>query len=985
MKTRPAQRALRERAMYFSTLVVRVGAGDSDFVDLQRKTTVQSALCSQAADLIEQGSSRTKQTRRDPLSRRGHGAGGAAIRSRRRSLLSMTIAALVCATADVRPAYAQSITGTGDVNPGPIQTPNWVVGGEIYVGDTGNTGTLNIMDGATASSGSGAIGYTAGSGTVTVSGSDSNGNASSWTNAGDLNVAPGGMGWLFILDGGLVSNAWGIIGSSGGTGMVTVSGVDSHGNASTWSNSSPLVIGDSGTGTLLIDGGGLVRSDQGIIAQDNGDGPATGTVTVSGNDGNGRASTWNSGNIYVGFSGSSAGTLNILDGAMVTSTMPGGGAASGYIGYLSGSTGKVTVSSNTGNVSTWTLSDSILVGSDGDGTLTIERGGIVHSGRTYIASSAGSSGMLNLNGDGNGRGVLETGVVIGGNGSAIFNLNGGILRATRDEGDFLRGFGTLSAGSEGIWVDTNAHEVGIGTVFTGASSFNKLGLGTLTLTGDSSTFTGNAEIQAGTLQVDGVLGGPTNVWAGARLAGTGQVGRTSNLGVVAPGHSDSFGTLTVAGDYIASGGGLEIKTRLGDDSSPTDRLVVAGATSGATPVTVINLGGLGARTENGIQVVQVNGASSGRFTLANGNYAIGGQPALVAGAYGYVLEQNQADGDWYLHSSLLAVHTPVAPGKDAPLYQPGAPVYEAYARTLLALSELSSLRQRVGNRRWDPSGMEGDGLWLRVEGALDHLEPETSTSMLQQDIHRWKAQLGVDRLLHETADGARLVAGVNAQFGTASTEVSSIYGDGAIDTRSYGLGATLTWYGRNGAYVDAQAQANWFTSDLSSTKVGREADATAGYGYGLSLETGRSFPISNALALTPQMQLSYAATDFQSFRDRFRVRVDSNRGDSLRGRLGLALDHQVSWRDVAGRAGNASLYGLVDLRHEFLDGTRVRVADTPFDNRQERTWGGLAAGGDYSWNDGQYALYGEVRADTGLNEFGQSYTMNGTVGFRMRF
>lgn len=36
--------------------------------------------------------------------------------------------------------------------------------------------------------------------------------------------------------------------------------------------------------------------------------------------------------------------------------------------------------------------------------------------------------------------------------------------------------------------------------------------------------------------------------------------------------------------------------------------------------------------------------------------------------------------------------------------------------------------------------------------------------------------------------------------------------------------------------------------------------------------------------------------------------------------------HYASWQDVARRTGNVSLYGLVDLRHEFLDGTRVRVS-----------------------------------------------------------
>ncbi|WP_162792628.1 autotransporter outer membrane beta-barrel domain-containing protein, partial [Ochrobactrum sp. 3-3] len=30
------------------------------------------------------------------------------------------------------------------------------------------------------------------------------------------------------------------------------------------------------------------------------------------------------------------------------------------------------------------------------------------------------------------------------------------------------------------------------------------------------------------------------------------------------------------------------------------------------------------------------------------------------------------------------------------------------------------------------------------------------------------------------------------------------------------LGATTTWYGNNGFYVDGQAQVTWFDSDLNS-------------------------------------------------------------------------------------------------------------------------------------------------------------------------
>lgn len=822
----------------------------------------------------------------------------------------------------MQPAYAQSVSSTGVLSPGPAVTPNWAVGADLTVGD-------------------------------------------------------GAGGTLTVTGGGTVSNMYGIVGSDSGTGTVTVSGGDALGNPSTWTSSSPIVVGNSGTGIVLINNGGLMRSDQGLIGNDSGSGPGTGTVTVSGRDGSGRASTWTAGNnIYVGFS--NAGTLNILDGGAVTTSLPGGGNAAGYVGYASGSTGIVNISSSTGDISTWTIRDFLAVGFNGTGTVNIDKGGLIHVGSNVLISDAGTSdGTLNLLGDASGRGVLETGSVIRGNGAiAVLNLNGGILRATRDETNFLNGFGALTVGAEGAWFDTNSHNINISTVFTGTSSFNKSGLGTLTLTGNSASFTGNTNVQAGTLQVDGVLGGPTNVLSAGRLTGTGQIGPTTNSGMIAPGHSNSFGTLTIAGNYIPAGGSLEIKTQLGNDSSPTDRLVVTGTTAGVTPVTIINVGGLGAQTQQGIQVVQVNGASNGQFNLANGNYVIGGQSALIAGAYGYVLQKDQADGDWYLRSSRVAAGV----AGDGPLYQPGVPVYEAYATTLLALSSVPTLRQRVGTRRYDASDRDQDGVWGRVEGKVNHLEPSISTSAIRQDIDSWQAQFGVDRVLSGEKDGARLVGGVTARYGTADTRVASIYGDGSIDTKTYGVGTTLTWYGQQGAYVDTQLQATWFSSDLSSRLAGSLVNGQLGRGYAASVEAGMALPVKSGFSLIPQAQLSYVSSSF-GFKDRFNAQVDGDKGESLQGRLGLAFDYHRDWPDAAGPRRQLNVYGLINLKRELLNGTRVTVSGTPFDTRQGRTWAGVGGGGDYAWGE-RYTIYGEVAADSDLNG---SYSVSATAGLKMQF
>ena len=904
-------------------------------------------------------------------------------------------------------AHAQSVSSTGEIVAGPAQSPNWSTGSDLIVGDFLN-GTLTIDAGGSVDNIGAYIGNNTGSaGTLTVSGRSGGGTASTWRSAGPvyIGVQSGSSGMLRLLAGGFAQSESASIGADNGSiGEVLVSGL-----GSTWNLATPnsFQIGTFGKGTLRVDDGGAVRSGQALV----GSGPGSeGSVIVSG-----LASVWHVfNNIYVGFEG--LGDLRVLEGATartVGSSAPGA-AATIYIGNQAGGVGTVTVSSTTANISTLTASDRIEIGSAGTGTLNIAKGGLaVATSDTWLTVSSTATGTLNLIGDASGRGVLETGSVIKGAGNATFTLDGGVLRARRDKANFLNGFVTQPIGIEGASFDTNGYEVGVVTAFSGTSNLNKLGAGRLTLSGNSAAFTGTTDVQAGTLQVDGVLGGPVNVLAGARLTGTGQVGSTVNQGTVAPGPRSGFGILTVADDYTAQGGNLEIRTQLGGDNSPTDKLVVTGDTAGATPVNVKNMGGAGGLTQRGIQVVQVNGVSAGQFNLANGDYVIQGRPALVAGAYGYVLQQDSADGGWYLRSSLTDPGTPptdpgttptgpeapatgpgtpatgsgtpptggVSPGAEPPLlYQPGVPVYEAYANTLLNLSRLPTLRQRVGNRLYDSADVGRTGVWSRMEGTTSRLDPSTSTTGAHQDIDSWKAQFGVDRILAGREEGSRLVGGIAFHYGMADTHVFSAYGNGMIDTTAYGLTPTLTWYGKNGLYIDAQAQATWFDSDLNSRLAGKLKGGNQANSYGLGVEAGKALGLTERVALIPQTQLTYVSTRFDSFNDKFGAHIESDRGDSLLARVGIALDYKSNGQ-TGGVGRDSSVYGVVNLKHEFLDGTGVRVAGVPAASRMARTWGSVGAGANYGWSD-RYAIYGQVDADA---DFSGSYIVTATAGFRMTF
>ena len=166
------------------------------------------------------------------------------------------------------------------------------------------TGSLTINSGGLVKSDTGYMGVNYGSnGTATVIG-----NGSTWE-MGWLSVGGYGTGTLSIQDGGIVrGNGDGTLGVySNSAGTVTVSG-----NGSTLELNGLFSVGGSGTGTLNIQDGGLVKSNgPGSVSIARASG-TTCTATVSG-----YGSTWEMrGTLRVGDGGT--GTLNIQDGALVS-------------------------------------------------------------------------------------------------------------------------------------------------------------------------------------------------------------------------------------------------------------------------------------------------------------------------------------------------------------------------------------------------------------------------------------------------------------------------------------------------------------------------------------------------------------------------------------------------------------------------------------------------------------------------------------------
>lgn len=350
-------------------------------------------------------------------------------------------------------------------------------GGSIAVGESG-AGTLLVEDGATVSSSGGVIGTTAGSmGTATLAG-----NGSSW-NLFDMTVGEAGSGLLNIESGASVLSVSSVaIGNlAGSDGAATVSGA-----GSSWTSNGNLMVGINGAGSLSVENGASVTSQQSHIGDFYG---STGTVTVTG-----AGSSWTSNNL-IRVGNQSSGTLNIENGGSVINLSTGAS-----IGNFASGNGTVNVR---GAGSSWSVShQDVYVGYFGTGELNIENGGSVNNIDGYLGFRAGSNGTAN----------------VGGAGSTWTNT-----------GNLYVGGGAGTPGGNGT-LNINA-----GATVTVANQLEIQSTGTVNLAG-------------GTLDADTINAAGNFNMTGGSLNANAFIGDLANQGgTLGPG--DGFGPLTIAGDY----------------------------------------------------------------------------------------------------------------------------------------------------------------------------------------------------------------------------------------------------------------------------------------------------------------------------------------------------------------------------------------------------------------------------------------------------
>ncbi len=428
----------------------------------------------------------------------------------------------------------------------------------------------------------------------------------SWSISGDLIVGNTSSGSLTINNGGVVNDVRGYIGNAlGSTGGVEVSG-----NGSKWTNST-LFIGNKGNGTLLITHGGIVGNGTSYIG---GVAGSTGRVDVSGAG----SRLDGSGDLYIGQFGQ--GTLTITDGGVVKDS-------NGYIGYEVNSTGLVDVS---GAGSQWN-NDSLVIGNKGNGTLTITDGGIVSStykyssgmssGRSYIGHEAGSTGLVEMSdaaqwnntgnlvigNKGNGTLTINNGSMVKSSSGVIGSATGSTGRVDINGSGSQWNTGSLDIGSSGrgVLTITQGEVISNGNVFIGVYSGST---GSVEVSDAaqwnsiSSLFIGNRG--NGTLTI--TRGGMVNSSTGSVGNMPGSTGRVDIYGI---GSQWNTGALDLGKE---GSGTLTIADRAAVSASS---LIIASKPAGSGTLNIGN-GGLGGT----LNAASITGANSAAAATVNFNH-----------------------------------------------------------------------------------------------------------------------------------------------------------------------------------------------------------------------------------------------------------------------------------------------------------------------------------------------------------------------------
>lgn len=510
-----------------------------------------------------------------------------------------------------------------------------------------------------------------------------------------------------------------------------------------------------------------------------------------------------------------------------------------------------------------------------------------------------------------------------------------------------------------------------GSAWTGSS----IALDTLSLTGNSQwTLTGDASVNALTVH-DSVVA--------LSEAGAG-----------------GFNTLTVTGDLDTQNARILFNGALADDGSSIDRLHVQGDTRGNAELWVNNVGGQGAQTVNGIQVVQVDGASDADFLL--GGRAVGGQ-------YEYFLFKggvaDPADGDWYLRSEWreptdscdadpaaadctitlpeqceLDPALPQCGSTPPPPPPPPMPVLRPEVGAYLAnqVAATGMFGMRLHDRTGGTARGQGEpGAWVRA--SRSQADYGVVGGQLEVSGDGNVLQLGTDLFAFGPEGRAHLglMAGKGRTDSTVTSRLTGYTARGTVQGRA--LGVYGSWLQdpveTSGLYLDGWVQYARFTSTVQGDALAKErydsraASASLEAGYTVKMVDGAR----TTVFVEPQLQVGYTRFSAGDHTEANGTVVTGSDVGGLGSRVGVRVFGHAA-TDAGNRVQPFVAVNWLRASHGNslrLDGERVS-GGLPQDRYEAKAGASLQLGSRWTaWAD-----LGLQRGDGGYRD------MTGQVGLR---
>lgn len=600
----------------------------------------------------------------------------------------------------------------------------------------------------------------------------------------------------------------------------------------------------------------------------------------------------------------------------------------------------------------------------------------------------------------------QTNIVLGGN-NTHFNGDFYIASTATLSATSAENLGSADIVDNGIFQVDAATDWALTNTLTGTGAFVKSGAGQLLI--NQLSHSGATTIADGTLLVGsgsssamlGLAGsaGLVTVDSGATLSGTGTVnGSVLNQGTIAALNTvdgyeqnaasnltlnsaldNSTGTinlaggkvgntLTVMGDYTG-GGTLLLNTKLSDDASLTDKLIIKGNSSGSTSVTIQNKDGNGSQTVAGIKMIEVDGASNGSFDLAN---------RVTIGMYDYNLNKAN-DGSWYLQS--LNFTDPTTP--DPLIPEIGVALGNQTAAQFMFVH---SMYDRMGDLRNGVATIDHGG-WVKVSGG--RAEFNAAGDVLSQRIDLSRLQFGTDIAAIETTSGS-LQTGIMGGYAHARTKSNSnnnaytsnyntTDASGKVD--GYTVGAYATWLQKDnagdnaGLYVDSWLQLGRFRNSINGNN---QSDYNS-TGISASVETGYRFAVgaigNMAWSVEPQAQVVFSKLNSNDYTTSNGMSVSDAGGSGTMGRLGVRLSGQDVNTGLSPFAEVNAWFGRNGADSiKFSDAFGEKVVSNDIPNTRIQLKTGLQGNLNKNWQ-----VWGDVGTEMGSNDF-TSY--QGSLGVR---